>query len=72
LLICEKVDVGERLSDQWNEKPKLQLALLFDESLILIVGTDPNPDEIHPVLDRKRPIMRSGSRRPKFADLFEM
>jgi hypothetical protein len=48
------------------------LALLFDESLILIMRTDPNPDEIRSILDCKRPVMRSGSHGPKLADLFKV
>jgi hypothetical protein len=62
--------LGERLvlqsfSTQW-------LALLFDQSLILIMRTDPNPNEILSVLDCKRPVMSPGSRGPKLSDLFEV
>jgi hypothetical protein len=49
-----------------------KLALLLDESLILIMRADPNPGKIRPVLDCQRPVIRPSPHGPKLADLFEM
>jgi hypothetical protein len=48
------------------------LGLLFDESLILVMRTDPHPDELYPILDCQRPVMRPSSDGPKLADFFEV
>jgi hypothetical protein len=48
------------------------LVLLLDESFVLVMRTDPNPDEIHAVLYCQCPMMRTGPHRPKLANLFEM
>ena len=34
------------------------VALLLDDSLVLIMRTDPNPDEIHYVFDCQCPVIR--------------
>lgn len=44
---------------------------VFDESFILIMRTDPNPDEIRSIFDRKRPLTKRSSHRPKLADLLK-
>ena len=41
-----------------SARRNLLLALLLDDSLILIMRTDPNPDEVRSILDCQRPVMR--------------
>jgi hypothetical protein len=45
---------------------------LLDESFILIMRTDPNPDEIGSILNCQRPVMRPHPDGPELANLFEM
>jgi hypothetical protein len=45
---------------------------MLDESLILIMRTDPNPDEIRPILDCQRPVMRPNPHGPQLANFFEV
>ena len=48
------------------------LALLLDDSLVLIMRTDPNPDKIHSVLDCQCLVMRPSPDGPKLANLFKV
>ena len=48
------------------------LALLLDASLVLIMRSDPNPNEICPVLNGQRPVMRANPHGPQLANLFEV
>jgi hypothetical protein len=54
-----------------SARRNLLLALLLDDSLILIMRTDPNPDEVRSILDCQRPVMRPSPHGPQLADLFE-
>jgi hypothetical protein len=45
---------------------------LFDDPLVFIMRTDPDPDEVLSVLNGECPVMRASSRRPKLANLFEV
>ena len=49
-----------------------KLALLLNESLILIVWPDPDPDKIRAIFDCQRSMMRPCPYGPKFANFFEM
>jgi hypothetical protein len=49
-----------------------ELALLLDTPLILIMMSNPNPDEICPILNGQRPVMRPNSHRPQLANLLEV
>jgi hypothetical protein len=51
---------------------RLWLALLFDDSLVLIMRADPYPDEILPVLNRQRSVVGPSSHGPKLANLFKV
>jgi len=44
----------------------------FNHSFIFVVSADPNPDEVFTILDRKRPLIHSDSRRPELANFFKM
>ena len=47
---------------------RIRLTLLPDEPFIFIVRPNPNPDEVIPILQGKRPVMRPNTNGPKFAD----
>ena len=47
-------------------------ALLLDKSLIFVVRTDPDPDEIRVILDGQRSVMRTSPDRPELANFFEV
>jgi len=46
--------------------------LLFDETFVFIMRPNPNPDEVIPILQGKRPVMRSGTNGAEFADFLKM
>lgn len=48
------------------------LTLLFDDSLILVMRTDPDPDKVHTVLHRERAMIDPSSRGPHYPDFLEM
>jgi hypothetical protein len=48
------------------------LTLLLDQSLILIVRTDPYPNKIRAVLDSDGAVIDSNSRGPQITDSLEM
>ena len=49
-----------------------ELALLLDASLVLIMRSNPNPNEICPVLNGQLPVMRANPHGPQLANLFEV
>jgi hypothetical protein len=51
---------------------KLVCSPLFDHSLILVVRTDPNPDEVRAILHSDGAVIDADSRRPEIPDSFEM
>lgn len=49
-----------------------ELALLFDAWFILIMRSDPNPNEICSIFNGQGPVMRFNSHGPELANLFEV
>jgi hypothetical protein len=47
-------------------------ALLFDQSLIFDVWTDPNPNEVRAILYSDGAVIDPDPRRPKISDFLEM
>jgi hypothetical protein len=50
----------------------LWLALLLDEPFVFVMGSNPNPDDVIPVLHCECPVSNPNSNRPKVTDLFEV
>lgn len=46
--------------------------LPFGQPLILVMGTDPDPDEVRTILNGKGAIVESNSGRPELADPLEV
>ena len=57
---------GVNPTAQWSH-PRL-----FDHTFVFVVSTNPNPNEVFSIVNRKCPVMDSDSDRPKLANFFEV
>ena len=51
----------------WWSRPRS-----FDHTFVFVVSTNPNPNEVFSIVNRKRPVIDSDSDRPEFANFLEM